>query len=369
MADCGIGIVGYGGFGQFLHGAWTGLDGMKVVAVSDVDASRDPKTVEFHADWHDLLKRPDVEVVAVGTPPATHCEIGLACMEAGKHVLLEKPPAISVADAERLLEASKRTGRLAAVDYMLRYNPLVEALRKVAESGVMGRLQHVSVVNYAGDSQLGPGHWFWNPAVSGGIFVEHAVHFFDMVAYIHASPPQRVTAHAVSREAGMQDKVTAIVAHKDGLVATHHHHFFRPNWFERQTFRLGFDLGEVDMEGWIPLSLKIRAIVNERGRDTLSGLFEDAAFSKRTGDWPGARAGGKQYSVSSEVTLAYSLPAQKQDAYRDCVRTSIKDVAQAARGGKEPRIALAKVMDSVRVACACADSATDGQARDLQVPG
>ena len=62
----------------------------------------------------------------------------------------------------------------------MRYDPLNQAVARILESGLLGAPLHAFFENYAGDTPLGPGHWFWNPEISGGIFIEHGVHFFDL---------------------------------------------------------------------------------------------------------------------------------------------------------------------------------------------
>src|SRR5688572_28105882 len=120
-----LGLVGYGGFGRFLHVTWGSMDGVEVVAV----ASRDdlPEGIRTYAGWEGIRDDGAVDLACVATPPNLHAEIAGAMMAAGKHVLVEKPVATSLADAERLIEVRDRTGRVAAVDFMLRFNPIVEA--------------------------------------------------------------------------------------------------------------------------------------------------------------------------------------------------------------------------------------------------
>ena len=94
----------------------------------------------------------------------------------------QKPLATTVADAETLAVLAEREGRCCVANLVERYNPLADAVRDVIRSNLLGDLVHGLFVNDAADEGLGPGHWFWNRSVSGGIFVEHGVHFFDLVA-------------------------------------------------------------------------------------------------------------------------------------------------------------------------------------------
>jgi len=361
----GIGIIGYGGFASFCRRAWSGLEGVHVVAAADSDPSRDPGDIRFYSSWEDLVRDPEVSIVVVSTPPSTHAEMGLAAVREGRHVLLEKPPAVTLQELDQLLGAMTDGGPLIAVDYMLRYNPLVLALRSIAETGCLGRLQHVSVVNYAADGNLPPEHWFWDRNVSGGILVEHAVHFFDMVAYVWQTPPVRVTAHTVCRRERMEDKVVATVQHADGLLATHYHHFFRPSWFERQSFRFAFDAGEVDIEGWIPLTARVRAAVDPERREQLLGLLPQAQLVSSAPAEAELKAAGVPYAAGEMIEVSASVEGPKPDVYGACLREAMRDLAGSIRSGGRPVIALERVADSVRVACAATRSAACGEAVEI----
>ncbi|BCW97186.1 MAG: hypothetical protein KatS3mg024_0013 [Armatimonadota bacterium] len=362
METAGIGIIGYGGFASFCRQAWAELEDVRVVAAADSDPSRNPGDLRFYADWRELVRDPEVSIVVVSTPPSTHAEMGLEAVHEGRHVLLEKPPATSFQELDALLCALRDGGPVIAVDYMLRYNPLVLALKSIAETGCLGRLQHVSVVNYAADGNLPPEHWFWDRKVSGGILVEHAVHFFDMVAYVWQTPPVRVTAHTVCRQKGMEDKVVATVQHADGLLATHFHHFFRPSWFERQSFRFAFDAGEVDIEGWIPLTARIRAAVDAARKEQLLEILPQAQVVSASPAAPELRAAGVQYSAGELIEVSSSVAGPKSDVYAACLRGAMRDLVDSLRSGGRPVIALERVADSVRIACAATASAESGQA-------
>lgn len=367
MAEFGIGFVGYGEFAEFSRHSWREIDEVDVVAAADLDESRNPGDLRFYGDWKQLLTDEDVDIVAIATPPSTHASMALEALEAGKHVWVEKPPAMTVEDLQKMLEASQRKGKMVAVDYMLRYNPVVLALKSVADENVLGKLQHVSVANYAYDGKLGPDHWFWDKSKSGGILVEHAVHFFDMVNYVWGrARPVRITAHGVSRQPGMEDKVEATVEYDDGLLGTHFHHFFRPWWFERQSFRFAFDLGEVDVEGWIPLTATVRAVVDNARHDRLVNIFHAHDVAHSPVDVDEVTAGGTNYPVDRMISFSVALTKPKMDVYADCLRSAITDVVRGIRTGESAAISLENVTDSIRIACAGRQFADDERTMEIR---
>lgn len=334
MTPLNLGIIGYGGFGPFIHQAWAQLDAVNVRAVADADPTRQPGGVTFYTSWQELVADPHVDLVAVATPPGTHAEMACAAMEAGKHVLVEKPLATTRQDARRMLAARDRTGQVATVDFMLRFNPVVEALRAWSWNDSFGRLRRVVVENYAQDETLPPDHWFWNPALSGGLLVEHAVHFIDLVQSCATAPVRRVDGLSLQRNPNQTDRMMATVVYGDGLVATHYHAFMRPGFFERTSMRFVYDLAQLDVEGWIPLSGRVTALVRSETRPELARLPGFRAVRKETlGDGNHTprrlRSGGESYEATHLIEGVFAVPMPKSEAYAACLQGLMTDVAAA----------------------------------------
>lgn len=205
-----IGIIGYGGFGQYLHQAWAGHPGVQVAAVADAGNARRPEQpVRFYHQWRKLLADPQIDIVAVATPCSTHAEIAIAALREGKHVLVEKPLATTVESAREIIAARNTSDRVAAVDYMQRYNPLVQAVKALSDNNTLGALRRIAVENYAADDRLPPEHWFWDLKQSGGILVEHGVHFFDLADYLSGTRVVQVNGAAARRPDGRIDRMAA----------------------------------------------------------------------------------------------------------------------------------------------------------------
>jgi UDP-2-acetamido-3-amino-2,3-dideoxy-glucuronate N-acetyltransferase len=94
-------------------------------------------------DWHEVLLHPDVRGVVVATPAPTHAEIAAQCLEAGKDVLVEKPLATSVSEAERLVHIAHATGAILMVGHVLEYHPAVSALRRLVAEGALGKIRYL----------------------------------------------------------------------------------------------------------------------------------------------------------------------------------------------------------------------------------
>ena len=362
-----IGLVGYGGFGRFLHANWETDGAARIVAVASLDDG--PDDVPTVRDWREVVARDDVDLVAVVSPPGTHAEIGVAALDAGKHLLVEKPVATDLAGADRLIAARDASGRVAAVDFMLRFNPVVEALVAWGASGAFGPLVRVTVENEAQDDSLPAGHWFWDRAQSGGILVEHAVHFLDIVNAVvaaQAGDPGSAVAEGWStrRADGREDRVLAVVQHgagghgAAGPIATHAHAFTRPGAFERTTMRFTFALAEVDVDGWVPLAGTVRALVGPDAEAELARLPGLRVRSETP--WPGGQAlvGGEAYPAARHVEAAFAVPVPKPEAYAGALRALLADVrASIAAPGRPVRAPLEAGREALQQALAARASA------------
>ena len=119
-------------------------------------------------------------LVYIATPPFLHYQQSKMALLAGKHVICEKPAALHVKEAEELVRLAKSSNLLYVVNLMQRYNPLYDIVKKIIDEKLLGNFLHGFFENYASDENLKCDHWFWDEEKSGGIFIEHGVHFFDM---------------------------------------------------------------------------------------------------------------------------------------------------------------------------------------------
>ncbi|MFE9367675.1 Gfo/Idh/MocA family protein [Streptomyces sp. NPDC006978] len=178
-----------------------GLPGLRPTAVPDPDPVRAKALGERHGvpalgSLEELLEREDVEAVAIAVPPAAHAAMATAALRAGRHVFCEKPLATTARDARAVARDAERAGRALVVDHVLRYNPLLRAVERIVAQGLLAAPRRFLFENDASDQDLGPGHWFWDRAHSGGIFVEHGVHFFDAARALLGSDRVSVRATA-----------------------------------------------------------------------------------------------------------------------------------------------------------------------------
>ncbi len=355
----GLGIVGMGGFGLFLLREWAKLSDIEVVAVSDEDPSRAPEgpsDLKFYQSYSDMLDDPEVDIVSISTPPSTHVPMALEGIAKGKHLLIEKPLALSVEDGRRIAEAAREAGVVATVNFMLRFDPLVEGMKRVIEAGVFGKPRRVDLRNYATQETVPPGHWFWNQSISGGIMIEHGVHFFDMTSYMTGLRATNVVGVSSWRNDEQEDRVFAAVKFEEGMIGTYWHSFTRPLPLETTTFHIAFDLGDVEIDGWIPLTATFKGWTDEAGvaalREHLPGVelsIED--FTPST-----AGSSGLTYPVSKSVRGRAQVEQPKLEVYGNLVRANLMDVVAKI---KDPTHKLRVSLEDGIAAVGIAEKATE----------
>lgn len=142
-----IALVGTGAWGTNHLRVWHELGALR--SVCDANAERLAEIAREHRDLHtttgleEVLDDDDVEGVVVATPAVTHASIASRALEAGKHVLVEKPLAVSVRDAEALLQVAATHDRIVMVGHVLEYHPAFLRLRALAQEGVLGEIRYM----------------------------------------------------------------------------------------------------------------------------------------------------------------------------------------------------------------------------------
>jgi len=357
------------------------MDDVRVAAVADeIVTQKPPPPVRFYNRWQDLLEDNDIDIVSIATPPNTHAQIACGALKAGKNVLIEKPIATNIEDGRSIVELCSKTGQIATVDYMLRFNPIVEALGALSREKVFGELRHVNVENYAQDQGLPLEHWFWDRRISGGILIEHAVHFIDFVHSLTSQRYRAVEGLGHNRNDRQEDQVLACVLYEAGLIATHYHSFARPGFFEDTSIRLNYDLAQIDIRGWIPLSGRLAALLNSETKDRLCQLpglkigqatsvqdLEDVSRPKGWGNTEPqpdhhsrakVRSGGVEYNVEEMIVATFDVGKPKHEVYTSCVQAILGDLIAACENRTHRlRVTIEDGLSSLEIAHLATQSA------------
>jgi predicted dehydrogenase len=200
-----IGIFGLGWWGKQIGTCLAGSSRFKVVVGCDVDHNMAAPFARSHGfdlvmDYKELLKRSDIDAIAVVTPHALHEEMAVAAFAAGKQVFCEKPLALTSASAERILEACKKAGGVLGIGHERRYEPAMEEMRRLFESGTLGRILHMDAnVSHNNFRKMDPSNWRRDPKhAPAGAWTALGIHLGDLFVSL-AGKPTRVAARTASQ--------------------------------------------------------------------------------------------------------------------------------------------------------------------------
>jgi predicted dehydrogenase len=358
-----VGIVGLGGFGLYALQQYAQVPGVRPVALAGTARQASIAAAKRFGipdveEVDSLLGRDDVDLVYIATPPFLHHEQALKALRAGKHVLCEKPLAMTVEQADEMIAEARSRDLLLVANLMQRYNPVFDAVSKLFADRMLGEPIHGFFENYASDESLGPDHWFWDRSKSGGIFVEHAVHFFDMFAG-WLGRGEVVAAQRGLRPGSsppIEEQVQCAVRYKDDVLVNFYHGFHQAGRMDRQELRIVFERGDVTLFGWIPTVVKIHAIADEAETKALSDLFPgariDCSFAYGGKDRKCA-ARHKELDVYQSLELTWGEGVVKSHRYGELLRLMMADQAAWIRDRSHVRkVTEANGRDSVALACA-----------------
>ena len=332
-ADIGLGVIGCGGFGLFALQQFTQVEGIKLVGMAGtarpaaIAATKRFGVAEIES-VEDMLKRDDIDLVYISTPPFLHHPQVMAALESGKHVICEKPFAMTVEQADEMIALAHRRDRLVVANLMQRYNPIYDAITALIRSKTLGELLHGHFENEASDENLPPEHWFWDRSKSGGIFIEHGVHFFDMfTGWLGVG---KVEAAQVRLRPGtpIEELVHCTVGYGETVLVDFTHGFHQPGRLDRQELRLVFERGEATLQEWVPTRGKILAVADEKGTRDLHALFADALLDVVVAYGPKDRhceGRHKSLDVAQMVELSFGADQNKSKLYCELLRGMMAD--------------------------------------------
>jgi UDP-N-acetylglucosamine 3-dehydrogenase len=324
----GIGVIAAGQMGQRHANVYRQLPEAHLRAVADLNAgaahaAADPVGADVHADWHDLLARDDIQAVSICLPDWLHRDAVIAAAEAGKHILLEKPLAIEVADADAMVTAVEKAGITLLVGHTLHFDPRYAMPLEDYRRGAIGDIIHVFARRN-------------NPIASAEKFEGKTtvlqflgIHDIEYVLSMVDEPVVRVTAESnqvLASKLGIDDAVFTLVRFASGAIASFEHAWTLP----AQPYRaLDASLDAMGTEGMIRIDCAPATSIT---------ISKEEIESHDT--WYGPTLGASYVgAIFNEVKH-----------FVDCVRT-----------GAEPAVKLEHAYEAVRVVDAAQRSAATGK--------
>lgn len=216
-----VGVIGTGMRTMFLMNEVLKREELEVVAVCDINReSLDMVTENYKINWteydnyKDLLAHEDIEGVIIASPDYCHEEQAIAAFEAGKHVFLEKPIAISIEGAKKVLKKRDESGKTLLIGFVLRYNKLYKKMKEIIDSGLIGEVKTGWILHSVGAGSDWYFHdWHGLMENTGGLLLQKGSHDFDIINWVVDSKVKRIAAMG-SRDFFKGDKSNDLVCEK-----------------------------------------------------------------------------------------------------------------------------------------------------------
>ena len=299
MSEIRFGLIGYGAWGSHHARAINLVPDASLVAVaarseaSQERARAEQPSAKVHADYREMLAREDLDAVSVVLPSDLHFEVGSAVLESGRHLLLEKPMALSVEDCDRLIDLAAARGKLLAIGHELRMSSLWGKVKELVDAGAVGEPLYALVELWRNPYRQGSGGWRYDISRVGSWILEEPIHFFDLARWYlsSAGDPTTVYASANGSRADhpeLLDNFSAIVTFPKGRYAVVSQTL--SGWEHHQTVKLTGTEGAL----WASWSGAM-----DRTFEPTAGLKR--SVGGRVEDVPLARPSGEVYELVEEV--------------------------------------------------------------------
>jgi predicted dehydrogenase len=245
-----IGIIGLGFMGATHLKSFLSMESVSVLAVSannpkalegdltEVGGNLGRETAKYdfsqvrkYRNWRDLVNDPEVDAVDVCLPTNLHLEVVTAALQAGKHVLCEKPMALTANECDRMIEAAEQTNKILMIGQVLRFWPEYQYLEQFIRSGQYGKIRTATFVRRSGVPDWSK--WLLDSTRSGGALLDLLVHDVDQALMLFGMP-QKVAAKSL----GEVDTVSATLMYGGGPEVR-----IQGGWFPSGTpFAMGFQV-------------------------------------------------------------------------------------------------------------------------------
>jgi myo-inositol 2-dehydrogenase/D-chiro-inositol 1-dehydrogenase len=238
-----FGLIGYGAWGRYHADAISAAPGAELSAIacageaSAALARERHPTAGVHLDWRAVIADPSIDAVDIVVPNHLHAEMAIAALDAGKHVLLEKPMAATIADCDRIVEAVRRSGKVLSVGHELRASSQWGLIRRLIRDGEIGEPLYANISLFRFPYRRGAAGWRYDSARVGSWILEEPVHFFDMLMWWFEELGDPHLVHGFcsakpGRGSGMYDNFSAVLRWPHGaygvvtqsLAGFEHHH-------------------------------------------------------------------------------------------------------------------------------------------------
>ncbi len=248
-----VALVGCGTMGRVHTNGYKNIDNAKLVAVCDINREKaqllsDINGSKVYTSFDEMLKNEEFDILDVCLPTYMHKEFSLKGMDCGKHIFCEKPIALSVEDANIMIDTAKEKGLKFSVGHVLRFFPAYKSAIKTVESGKTGPIKLIRTTRNQGFPQWSWENWYNDYEKSGGPIVDLIIHDFDWIAQSFGDV-DRVYAKSFNGKVENKEHCMATLRLKNGAIAHVEGSWGFPNGYPfRTTFELVGTQGQIEYD-------------------------------------------------------------------------------------------------------------------------
>ncbi len=214
MKETKVGIIGAGGIagGKHLPGH-RNVEGLSIIAVCDIDRQRAEDFAKQHdikhvfSDYNDLVAMPELDAVSVCTPNNFHAAPSIAALEAGKHVICEKPIAGNAIDGQAMVDAQKASGKVLQIGLQSRFGAEARTLRKLYEDGFFGDIYYARAMAMRRRGVPASPSFVTKSIAGGGPLIDIGVHILDVLLWMIGDPKPIEAFGSIAQKFGHQADV------------------------------------------------------------------------------------------------------------------------------------------------------------------
>ena len=232
-----VGIVGFGFMGRMHYARWKALEGADVVAICDANPNivEDTKkavgniegaanqvdfdSLDLYSDYNKMLTESKLDAVSITLPTFMHPNFSVKALEAGLHVLCEKPMALNVDDCRHMITAAAQSRKVLMIGHCIRFWPEYAKTKEIVDSGEYGKVIAATFQRLGAAPTWGDDNWFSDEARSGGVALDLHIHDTDYVQYLFGMP-KSVFSRQAKAAAGSAIHITTQYIYDDDKVVT-----------------------------------------------------------------------------------------------------------------------------------------------------
>jgi predicted dehydrogenase len=266
MAKIKVGCIGIGFMGKMHFGCYKEHPNAEVVAIADVDDAKlsgdwskiggniddasaknvDLKGIEKYKDANELINDPNVELVDITLPTFLHAKYVLDALDAGKHVFVEKPMGISVAECDKIVAAERRAKGKMMIGHCIRFWPEYEYLAQIIKGRKYGRVKSAAFKRRSIAPTWGWQNWLMNQKRSGGAVMDLHIHDADYINYVFKAPKKVESAGVTGPSGGIDHIITNYDYGKNMLVSAEGGWVFHGSYPFEMAYTIVFDKATVE---------------------------------------------------------------------------------------------------------------------------